>query len=325
MIGPMKPYLPLILVIFAHSSILGAANMVTQEDKDLPGQAEKKADIFELPSFEMKANVRIINKGQPLDGSYVFLWNGPDQWREEINLPGYSEVHVGGKGVVFNKPSSDFMLFEIRYLRSALDYGRRIALGPKDTFKRVHDRNVNGVKVKCALIADQENHNRDVCVDALTGALVRQTPFLDRELTPVGAKLFPRFLSYVENGKSLAEVQVTELKTTEPSPPSAFEPPAGAVSNPGCWNPDGGRLVKRVNPIYPVSERVFHAQGTVALYAVIAADGILHNLRIISGVTPGLNKASLDGVEQWRYEPFTCKGKPVDVETVVFVNYALNF
>jgi hypothetical protein len=58
---------------------------------------------------------------------------------------------------------------------------------------------------------------------------------------------------------------------------------------------------------------------------VIAADGILHNLRIISGVTPGLNKASLDGVEQWRYEPFTCKGKPVDVETVVFVNYALNF
>jgi len=45
----------------------------------------------------------------------------------------------------------------------------------------------------------------------------------------------------------------------------------------------------------------------------------------LSGATPGLNKASLDGVQQWRYEPFTCQGKPVEVDTVVFVNYTLNF
>ena len=119
------------------------------------------------------------------------------------------------------------------------------ALGPQDTVKQVYDRNVNGVKVKCVLISHQENHNRVVCLDASTGALVRQTPFLDREVTIVGAKLFPRFLSYVENGKSRAEVEVTELKTTEPSPPSAFEPPTVAVSNPSCWNHDAGPLVKR--------------------------------------------------------------------------------
>lgn len=80
-----------------------------------------------------------------------------------------------------------------------------------------------------------------------------------------------------------------------------------------------------MNPLYPASERVSYAQGTVAVYAVVAADGILHDLRIISGPTPGLNKASLDGVQQWRYEPFTCQGKPVEVDTVVFVNYTLNF
>ena len=137
------------------------------------------------------------------------------------------------------------MPFEVQHLHNVLGYGRRTALGPKDTVKQVYDRNVNGVKVKCVLISHQENHNREVCLDASTGALVRQTPFLDRELTIVGAKLFPRFLSYVENGKSLAEVEVTELKTTEPSPPSAFEPPTVAVSNPGCWNHDAGPLVKR--------------------------------------------------------------------------------
>jgi len=98
------------------------------------------------------------------------------------------------------------MPFEVQHLHNVLGYGRRTALGPKDTVKQVYDRNVNGVKVKCVLISHQENHNRVVCLDASTGALVRQTPFLDREVTIVGAKLFPRFLSYVENGKSRAEV-----------------------------------------------------------------------------------------------------------------------
>jgi len=120
---------------------------------------------------------------------------------------------------------------------SLLSYGRHITTESNEMVKQIHDRSVNGVKVKCVLIANQENHTRDVCVEGSTGTLVRQSPFLDRELMPVGTKLFPRFLSYVENGKLLAEVQVTELKTTEQSPSSAFEPPAGAVSKPGCWNP----------------------------------------------------------------------------------------
>jgi TonB family protein len=137
---------------------------------------------------------------------------------------------------------------------------------------------------------------------------------------PIGAKLFPRFLSEGANGKSV-EVQVTELKTTETSPLSAFEPPAGAASKPGCWNPDGGRLVKKVIPLYPNSERASGVQGQVGVYGVIAADGILRDLRIVSGVTSGLNKATLDAVKYWRYEPYTCHGTPVDVERVLFVNF----
>ena len=118
------------------------------------------------------------------------------------------------------------MPFEVQHLHNVLGYGRRTALGPKDTVKQVHDRNMNGVKVKCVLISHQENHNREVCLDASTGALVRQTPFLDRELTIVGAKLFPRFLSYVENGKSLAEGegQNSRQPNRRRHPPSSRQP-----------------------------------------------------------------------------------------------------
>jgi TonB family protein len=321
----MQRHLTLVLLILTYSLLLTASDKASQEGKKLLERAELKANIFELPSFEMRAKVKIDDEGKPVDGSYTLLWNGPDQWREETSIPGYSEVKVGVKGVVSVKRSTNFIPLRIQQLYWALAYGRaRLTPGPKETVKQIHGRNVNGVKVECAEIAGPESH-KEICADISTGALVRQTPFLDKELVPFDTKLFPRFLSYIENGKTVAEAQVTELKTTGRLPSSAFEPPAGAVSRPGCMNPDHpGHLVKRVNPSYPEMERRSHVEGTVAIYAVIATDGALSELQIVSGVTPGLNKASLDAVQQWRYEPYTCNGVAIEVETVFLVNYTLS-
>jgi TonB family protein len=73
----------------------------------------------------------------------------------------------------------------------------------------------------------------------------------------------------------------------------------------------------------PERERQSHVQGLVAISALIEKDGVPHRLRIISGPTPGLNKMSLDAVQQWRYEPATCNGIEVEVETVITVIYSL--
>lgn len=321
----MKRYVPLVFVILTYSVLLRASDKTIQEGKELLEKAEQKTNVFQLPSFEMKANVRIDKAGKPLDGSYTLLWHGPDQWREEMSFPGYSEVKVGGKGLVSVKRSTTFIPLRIQQLYWALGYGHtRLALGPKETVKGIHGRNVNGMKVECAEVTERENRKKEVCVDAGTGALIRQTPFVDRELMPVDTKLFPRFLSYIESGKTVAEAQVTELRTVEQFPSAAFEMPAGAVSKPGCMFPDHpGHLVKRVDPSYPETERRSHVEGTVAIYAVIATDGAMHDLQIVSGMTPALNKASLDAVRQWRYEPSICNGVAMEVETVLLVNYSL--
>jgi TonB family protein len=166
---------------------------------------------------------------------------------------------------------------------------------------------------------------REICVDASTGALVRDVPFEDKEFVPIGTKLFPRFLSYTQEGKIVAQAEVTELSATDPLPPSAFAVPAGAASQPSCLNPAMGRLMNRVNPEYPDSARRAHVQGTVYIYAVIGTDGSLHNLRIVSGVSSDLNEASLAAVRQWRYEPYTCQNTPVEVESVIEVNYKLSY
>jgi TonB family protein len=327
----MKRRLPLILLfVILESSV--AAPDVSKQQKDLFEHAEDKTNIFALSSFQMKASVRIENKGKPLDGSYLLLWNGPEQWREEVSFPGYSEVQVGGKGIIFIARSADFIPLRIDQLRSALGYGSEmvhprsfihVAPGPDETIKKIHDRTINGSKAVCAEVVGHENYSREVCVDGSTGALVRQSPFLDREMTPIGTKLFPRFLSYGEDGKPLVEVHITELKTTEQFPSSAFEPSPEAVSKPGCMNPNPGRLVKKVKPSYPEPERQSRVQGRVVMYALIAKNGTPGQLRIVSSVTPGLDNASLDAVREWRYEPSTCNGIAVDVETLLTVIFQL--
>jgi TonB family protein len=312
-----------VLLILTTSIILAASDKSKREGADLIQAAETKGNLFERASFEMKAEISIDNKGNPIHGSYTLLWNGPEQWREEISLPGYSEIQVGSKGFVSQQRTTDFRPLVIDQLFRTLNYGQE-RLAAWEKVKRVHDRDINGVNVACAEIANSTGYTREVCVDKSTGALVRQSPFVDKELMPVATKLFPRFLDYVENGKPLIEVHVTEITTSAPVPSSAFDPPAGSVQKSGCRNPVPGRIVKKVSPVYPPTERMYRVQGTVWIYAVVGADGVLHNLRIIAGVDPGLNSASLNAVQQWRYEPYTCDGTPVDVETVLQVNYRLS-
>jgi len=318
----MKYGLALAFLITVQTIAL-ASDKERQDARELLEKAEAAADILQLTAFELKASVKLENQGKPIAGSYLFLWKGSDQWREEVALPSYTQVTVGAKGVVFQKRSTDFLPLQISQLQGLMSYGRRLLPGPKETILRVHGHKINGIKVDCVEIADPEHNSREICVDLSTNALVRESPFVDRDLAAVGSKLFPRSLTYVEHGKSIVLAEVTELKTTDAFPSSAFDPPPGALSKPGCINPDRGWVDRKVPPIYPPQERMAHREGTVSVYAVIGSDGTLHDLRIVSGASPALDRSTLDAMLQWRYEPYTCNGVPVEVESILVTNYRL--
>jgi TonB family protein len=81
-----------------------------------------------------------------------------------------------------------------------------------------------------------------------------------------------------------------------------------------------GLLLHKVDPIYPLAARVSHIQGDVILQATIGKDGLIHDLRAITG-HPILIEAAKGAVEQWRYRPYVLKGEPVEVETTVKVQF----
>jgi protein TonB len=79
--------------------------------------------------------------------------------------------------------------------------------------------------------------------------------------------------------------------------------------------------VSFVQPTYPPLARQARIQGVVILDAVIAKDGSVDELKVISG-HPLLTGAAIDAVKQWKYKPTTLNGEPVEVQTTITVTFS---
>jgi TonB family protein len=71
---------------------------------------------------------------------------------------------------------------------------------------------------------------------------------------------------------------------------------------------------RKVDPAYPAQLMRENVHGTVILYAVIHADGSVGNIRILRGADQRLDRYAAEAVSQWKFDPATKKGTPVDVE-----------
>ncbi|MGC1604384.1 MAG: TonB family protein [Candidatus Acidiferrum sp.] len=81
-------------------------------------------------------------------------------------------------------------------------------------------------------------------------------------------------------------------------------------------------LLHRVEPEYPALPKQIHREGQVELRAVIAIDGSIQSLQVVSG-DPLFLQSALDAVRQWRYRATVLNGRPVEIDTYITVIYTL--
>lgn len=62
--------------------------------------------------------------------------------------------------------------------------------------------------------------------------------------------------------------------------------------------------------------------GRVELRAIIATNGTIQSLEVISG-DPLFYASALEAVRQWRYRPTILNGQAVEVDTIISVIYRL--
>jgi protein TonB len=81
-------------------------------------------------------------------------------------------------------------------------------------------------------------------------------------------------------------------------------------------------LISKTQPVYPIDAKQARVSGTVVLRAVIGTDGIIKDLRVVSGPDL-LRQAALDAVQQWRYRPYLLNDDPVEVRTTINIIFTL--
>jgi protein TonB len=78
-----------------------------------------------------------------------------------------------------------------------------------------------------------------------------------------------------------------------------------------------------VKPSYPLLARQMKVQGSVILQALISRNGVIQDLRVVSG-PPILASAAQEAVKQWHFKPHLQGTEPVETQTRITVNFTIS-
>jgi TonB family protein len=113
--------------------------------------------------------------------------------------------------------------------------------------------------------------------------------------------------------EALTEVDVNFTLGEEAVPPERIQVSGSAQS---------ALLEEQVKVVYPPLAKQARVQGSVVLSVIIAEDGAVKQVQLVSG-HPLLAPAAMDAVKKWVYRPTIVNGKRVEVITVVEVDFSL--
>jgi periplasmic protein TonB len=117
---------------------------------------------------------------------------------------------------------------------------------------------------------------------------------------------------------TITTIAIAPTHTTPPAPPKVEDKPrvvGGDVQ--------AAKLIRKIVPEYPQLAKQARVSGTVRLTSVIAKDGSVVQLEVVSG-NPLLIPAALAAVKQWIYRPTFLNGQPVEVISPIDVIFTLS-
>ena len=82
-------------------------------------------------------------------------------------------------------------------------------------------------------------------------------------------------------------------------------------------------LIKRVEPVYPEVARRARVDGVVILNVRTDENGLVDQIKVTNSKDPLLNRAAVEAVRQWQYQPFFYKGKRHPIVFTVTVRFKL--
>ena len=159
-------------------------------------------------------------------------------------------------------------------------------------------------------------HTARHCLYCEPLSIPRTVPVLSRTDDPPVADVFDSGQTVPTNGNGPIDIVDTR---PQPRPP---ETPLREKRRLHVTQIDPALLTRRIEPVFPALARQLRKSGKVELHAVIATDGSVESLEVVSG-DPWFVPSALEAVRQWRYRPTHLNGQPVEIDTYITVIYTL--
>lgn len=108
----------------------------------------------------------------------------------------------------------------------------------------------------------------------------------------------------------------TKLEIAAPAPKSAsaIQAPTNAAQHEA--------VADTAQSAYPPLAQHMNVQGAVVIQALIGADGVIQNLRVLSGPAI-LAAAAQQAVREWRFKPIIENGQAVESKATITVNFTI--
>ncbi len=327
-------------VLFSMMLLLAAAPVARSNDARKKQQVDSlfaNAAVANLrehnsPPFHLRLEIHATHLSpKPLDGTYDEVWRAANAWQRQISFPGFAQQEVGDSEGRWLARNLDFRPHAIYVLSRAMETAMPVSLQPEEQIRKLSDRKSDGVDLHC-LELKRENWERTLCFDS-RGPLVSsedhdtihdwrlRLEYLDFQ--KFGEKVYPRHMRVFQNGEQVLDMKVAELNELPDAAPAHFDHPAATRLMAVCDRWEGSTPVKKIQPQYPPEARGKQQQGTVTLYALLAADGLVEQVKLLESAGSALDNASIQAVKQWVYAPTACGAKPLPSEMEVQINFSL--
>jgi TonB family protein len=83
----------------------------------------------------------------------------------------------------------------------------------------------------------------------------------------------------------------------------------------------GPMPLRKTDPKYPRTIAEERIEGEVILYAVIRKDGSVDSIQLVRGIDERLDAFAMQAFGQWKFQPATKQGVPVDLEAIVHIPF----
>ena len=293
----------------------------------LMARAKQLSDIRSegAPAFRLRTSFKIIWKnGSALQGEYSEIWFSKTKWRTETVA---GDFHRTQNAVDRKRWLLDSTAAIPEQLPAGSDFsGVNMLRAEAWKAHKIETRDRNGRRMRCL-----EAVKSSLCFDESQGTLVyavtpplagsasRDNACSYSDYQKFGDHLVARSYVCTEHSVTTIEAKVVELATNPAPEQELFIPGAGAKESVNCLGPVlPPKLERQVDPTLPQ----FSLGGnTVVMSIVVGTSGTPRDFSVLTRPDQQFDHAALEAVKQWRFQPATCDGEPVETKIAVEIYF----